>query len=422
MPEANHNLQQELETNLLFHETMGKVSAALISAHRSTIDEAVHFLLKEIGHALRVDRSYVFRFAADKKTASNTHEWCELGVSPQKELLQNIPVSFDPWWANKIFTNQTIHIAKVDEMPVELSEMKEFLKSQDIKSTLNVPVFVGKDCWGFIGFDSVKDYRDWSIFQIKYLKIVSSLMSEAYRKIAVEEENLRIHHQLDLAKRMASIGLLSSGMAHEINNPLTILCGSLEVLRSTHQGTGTENIYSKMDHAIQRIAKIIRDLRQFTDSSWKVESKIDITPFIRQEVAQLQDANKVNSIQLEYESDCDSAFVLGNESILRKLLEIIVSNAIDASQSGQKITIKLKALDEHICLLVSDQGRGIKPENRPFLFNAFFTTKDVGKGMGLGLFTAYNMVQLMGGSIEIHSELGVGSTVEMKFPRIGASL
>jgi signal transduction histidine kinase len=408
-------LESELLTNTHFHETVGKVCAELISASRDSYDKALQFMLQEIGQLLQVDRSYIFKFTEDKLRASNTHEWCAEGIEPMIEHLQDFDVNPEPWWINLMLTGQTMHVANVDSMPPEAPIAQEFFKSQQIKSVLNVPIFINKTCWGLMGFDAVSAHRDWSIFQVKYLKIISDLMSEAQRRIIAEEENARIQKKLLQSNKMASIGVLSAGMAHEINNPLTILYGSLHALKRKDTSGAHTDVYNKMEKSIQRISTIILELKKFTEKTSNPNELVDFNEAISMSILDLEAMVEEKNLKVNLQSVEGEALIKGSFDLAKQLISILLKNAIEASHDKGEIQLRLKKEENQYIFEIQDFGVGIDDKDKDKIFEAFYTTKDVGSGMGLGLFIAYNIIGILNGEIQVQSVKDKGTTMTLSF-------
>jgi len=409
-------LELELQTNTEFHEIVGKVSSEFIRANSESFDKATNFMLKEIGLKLNVDRSYIFKFSVDHESASNSHEWCRPGIEPQIQNLQNIPTSFDRWWASQIFSNSTIHIPFVESMPEEAKNVQALLHSQGIKSTLNVPIFAGDRCWGFIGFDAVDNHRDWSIFQVKYLKIIANIFIEALMRIENEEANRKVQQKLNISSKMASLGILSAGMGHEINNPLAILSGCIDRMERIIQNDGQSALLKTMEKAVSRISSIVNEFQKITAKSKDFQNMVDLSQCLNTVFSNFEQTLTSKKVKLVRQGPSETCFVLGNSEVIKQLLTILISNAVDACNEGQNIKVITEVHNQNILLTIEDSGKGISKENMDHIFDAFYTTKDVGSGTGLGLYIAYNIVTLLSGDIQIESEMGKGTKVLLRLP------
>jgi signal transduction histidine kinase len=129
----------------------------------------------------------VFLLSPKKQIISNTHEWCQDGIRPEKDNLQNIPYAEIPWIMDKILNRENIHIPNVNNLPAEAAPEKQLLQTQDIKSLISIPLSHQHDLKGFLGFDAVKNLKNWSQNDISLLKIVGEIIVNALTRKENEE-------------------------------------------------------------------------------------------------------------------------------------------------------------------------------------------------------------------------------------------
>ncbi len=154
-------------------------SNELIGVKEDKLDLTIDGMLEEVGEFVDADRVYLFQFSDDGETMDNTHEWCNEGIEPEKENLQNLPSDIFPWWIEKLRDHENILIPLVSELPPRAEEEKKILESQGIQSVLVVPVYKGNRLLGFVGFDQVKKQRDWSHELASLLRIFATAIGNA---------------------------------------------------------------------------------------------------------------------------------------------------------------------------------------------------------------------------------------------------
>ncbi|OPY59356.1 MAG: Cyclic di-GMP phosphodiesterase response regulator RpfG [Pelotomaculum sp. PtaU1.Bin035] len=177
--------EEAIGHRLEFTDTVKRISSRFIGI--SNIDEAINNSLTDIGIISGAGRAYLFYISKDETTMSNTHEWCAEGVLPQKDMLQNVPVTAMPWWMEKFYKGEVIHITDVSKLPAERQSEKELLESQDIKSLLALPLYVKGKLSGFIGFDNVIRTGSWSDGDLALLRVSSEIIGNAYERKLAEE-------------------------------------------------------------------------------------------------------------------------------------------------------------------------------------------------------------------------------------------
>jgi signal transduction histidine kinase len=233
--------------------------------------------------------------------------------------------------------------------------------------------------------------------------------------------------QLVHSEKLASLGRMSAGIIHEINNPLNYAKTGLYVLRNSIESPSTDEketsleVLQDIQEGIDRIDRIVSDLRIFTHPNVTQIERIQIAELVTSAL-RLLSHELHNKVTVENEISIDQT-IWANRNQITQVLVNLLQNAIFAVEKKTCVekppTIWLRAFQdyEHSLLIIRDNGEGIPPENIPKIFDPFFTSKDVGEGMGLGLSICYRIMQQHGGSIEVRSERGVYSEFTLRFPR-----
>ncbi len=245
--------------------------------------------------------------------------------------------------------------------------------------------------------------------------------------ILIEDHSERYAFEEKLAhsERLASIGQLATGVAHEIGNPVTGIACLAQDLQTDLSGTpaardGLNKILTQTD----RISRIVGSLSNFGHAGAPDQvpaERVDLCRIVDEAInlVSLSHAGK----QMVYQNYCQSG--IETRGYPQKLLQVFVNlltNATDASEPGQSITIDTAKQDDEIVIRVSDNGKGIAEEHLPRIFEPFFTTKTVGEGTGLGLSLTYNILQEHGGSISVSNLPGKGCRFDVTLPGIDQSL
>ncbi|TWI76804.1 phospho-acceptor domain-containing protein [Desulfobotulus alkaliphilus] len=280
------------------------------------------------------------------------------------------------------------------------------------------------------------------------------------RHLAMEDRHEKTLRKLLNTEKMASLGHLAAGMAHEINNPLSFLASNIRTLGkyakevqaffAAYQAlagaiepkdTKTEQILQKMQaleasaeiayiledvpalvsesgEGIERIGNIVEDMRIFTHPGSLTPHMADIGQCITEGLSLAEKKHgKTAPVQKDL-ADLPPLFCYPGQ--LRQALFNICINALQSLNEGGEIHIRTCRSDnQHIVIQIRDTGCGIEPDLLPKIFDPFFTTRPAGRGTGLGLHVAYTLIQQHGGHIEVHSEPGKGSTFRIHLPTEG---
>ncbi len=235
----------------------------------------------------------------------------------------------------------------------------------------------------------------------------------------------RMQSSLAFADRMASVGALAAGVAHEINNPLTFVganidevarcLASMQVMPRTSLTTMLDMLHDAKVGA-DRVAAIVRDLRNFSRADDETNGPVDLTAVITY-AARMAGAEIRNRAELRLDIR-ELPFVVGNDTRLGQVFLNLLVNAAHAIPEGaadlNKITVSATLEKGSVVVSVADTGVGIDPAVRQRIFDPFVTTKS--QGMGLGLAICYGIVSRLGGEMSVESELGRGATFRVRLP------
>lgn len=231
----------------------------------------------------------------------------------------------------------------------------------------------------------------------------------------VSEKN-NIQNQLITSEKLASLGLLSAGIAHEINTPLTGISSYCQFLLDNPNGADNLELVGKMQDQVLRVNKIIRTLLDFSRQKGQQPLPINLNKVIDESLALVEHKLKIKKITFKKETEFQKSFH-GFSSRLQQLFINLFINAIDAIDSEGWISISGEESSEEITIRFKDNGRGIRDKNLEKIFDPFFTTKAIGKGTGLGLAIVYNIVKEHYGNIQVNSKIDRGTTFIITFPQ-----
>ncbi|MCB2156354.1 GAF domain-containing protein [bacterium] len=228
-------------------------------------------------------------------------------------------------------------------------------------------------------------------------------------------------------EKFAAAGSMAANIAHEVNNPLSIIKNYIKILRGQiarvsselDEGPGVQSTLDVITEEIDRIARIVSQLRQVSTPSRPRYATVDIRQEIRTLIELFYGTLKKHSVSIDFEEDPALVEVRLCSDYFRQIMINLIRNSIDALDSGGKIVIRTRAGLEHeqlFCVEVIDSGMGIPEENLGMIFDPFFTTKTEGKGTGLGLSVSFGLAQTMGGTLEAESKVGVGTTMRLMLP------
>ncbi len=258
---------------------------------------------------------------------------------------------------------------------------------------------------------------------------------------SLKEANRRLRvscHETVRTEKMASVGRLAAGLAHEIGNPLGIIQGYLDLLQDDRlTGDERNEFISRADRELQRIHQLIRRLLDFSRPAPPTATEVALHPLISDLVDMVQVQPRLREIEIRTILEAKPDLVRGNPDQFKQVLLNCLFNAADAvlekDEEQGRIIIKTENVGEqvdrskeaaqgkaYVRVTVEDNGIGIADADLPVVFDPFFTTKDPGRGTGLGLSVSHAIVENMGGRITAASTEGEGTRIIMELP-VGAS-
>ena len=233
-------------------------------------------------------------------------------------------------------------------------------------------------------------------------------------KLAQHEQNLRA--QLIHTEKLASIGTLASGIAHEINNPLYTITGLSEHLQDETRLEVIREYIEEILTAGRRIADIVRSLNAFARRTQEEKvCEIDLDYTLDEAVKMAHRATVLDQVQVVTQYDAD-LLVRGKPDELLQVFVNLVTNAVQSMEGCGTLTLSTADNDDFVQVTVRDSGPGIPHNNLNRICDPFFTTKEQGKGTGLGLHIVRDIVTNHGGQITAESTLGQGATFTVKLP------
>ncbi len=238
------------------------------------------------------------------------------------------------------------------------------------------------------------------------------------RTAQLEEKSLaliRAQEELLRAERLAAIGSLAAGVAHEINNPAAIIRGNVEILLNRLPPEAPEREEAgEILKQTERVAQITRGMLAFAREQAATPSQVFLNPLLVEILAQIGHQAPLGEVRVETDLPSDLPPLFADRERLRQAFTNLLLNALQAMEGTGTLTVRTRLGEESLAVEIADTGPGIPREELSRIFNPFFTTKRV--GTGLGLFVTYGIVKGMKGEIDVESEPGRGTLFRLRFP------
>ena len=220
---------------------------------------------------------------------------------------------------------------------------------------------------------------------------------------------------LQRSEKLALVGQMAAGIAHEIRNPLTSIKGFIQLFKEKY--TSEEEYFNLILSELERINLIVGEFLVLAKPTAVVFKDREIKSLIKDVVTLINTQAIMNNVQIFVELESDIPMIVCEENQLKQVFINILKNAIEAMPNGGMIDVKVKAKEkDKVSICFIDQGPGIPEDRIPKLGEAFYTTKE--KGTGLGLMTSYKIIENHDGKLKISSKINEGTTVEVILPRV----
>jgi PAS domain S-box-containing protein len=414
--------EEEMAYRSKLEHILVDISTQFISAPIDDLDRAIEDALGKVGGFVDADRSYVFLVDDDAQTTSNTHEWCDEGIASHQPRLQDIPYSAMPWFMEKMHRHESLVTPAVSELPAPASSLREILEDGNIQSLGVLPMTRGDTLVGFIGFDAVREHREWNPETVTILRVLGDAIASALHRKDMEKTLREAKAEAEEASVLKSAML--ANMSHEIRTPLTSIVGLAEVLRENLEGDRGElaDIIYKSSQRLKETLTSVLQLSKLEAGAHELDRKpVGLAPVVDETVKLLHPTAVDQSVEVEAAVPEKSVTGTWDEAALKRIVTNLTENAIKFTPAGGNVEVRVRTDGPEAVLEVEDTGVGIDEDFRSDIFNAFEQEEGgVGReheGSGLGLAITKRLTESLGGTIDVESEKGVGTCFTVRLPR-----
>jgi two-component system, NtrC family, sensor kinase len=291
------------------------------------------------------------------------------------------------------------------------------------KYYISSPIGIGKKKVGIlkVGYKTIpKKVNSGNLFlpeEKNLIKIVARELALSMKRANAEENSRHLELQLQHSERLAFVGELSAGIAHELNEPMGRILGFAQLIKKN--GALSEQQDSDIDRIIKAslyTREIIKKLMIFSRQMPRQIGPVNLNTIISNILYFIDIRFYSRGIKIIEKLDPRLPVIQADSVQISQVLVNLITNAIHALVDGGKITVATKHKDKHVSLMVSDTGSGMSAEVRRKIFEPFYTTKPVGQGTGLGLSVVHGIIEEHMGKIMVNSVLGKGSKFEIVLP------
>jgi two-component system NtrC family sensor kinase len=391
---------------------------AVVATQSFDLDEILNLTLRQVISLFNAETGSVYLADPDQAVMRRRAGWGQR--SEARAQLSEVQFSEG---LGELVTRSRTEVITREFVPHLPAAVTEFLDADGMTSWIWVVLWSKDQPIGLMGL-STREAREYSSNDESLLVAIGRQLATTIEKVRLYEETSRAYEdlrrtqeQLLQSEKMSAVGQLISGVAHELNNPLTAILGYAQLLDSEGLPDRAAEFVGKLFKQAQRTHRVVQNLLSFARQRKPQKEPVDLGGIL-QETLTLRDYDlKINDIKLELEIQPDLAAVTADAHQLEQVFLNIINNAIDAileSGRGGALTVKVFHKEGYVYTEFHDSGPGIREPNR--IFDPFYTTKSVGKGTGLGLSICYGIVKEHGGNITARNGEAGGAVIQVRLP------
>jgi C4-dicarboxylate-specific signal transduction histidine kinase len=347
-------------------------------------------------------------------TRENRHQECEA-------LRRMVEEELSPY-----VVRERSEILTEEELPLLPPPVQSWITGRGYQSFVAIVLYSHRKIMGVLLISS-PDRNQFTASDRNLAMAIARQLGNSVEKVLFYEEtelayrNLRnAQEQLLQSEKMSAIGQLIAGVAHELNNPLTAILGYAQLLESEPIGERARDFVRKLYRQTHRTHRVVQNLLSFSRQRKPIQSQVDLRRILEDALALRESDLKLNHIQVEIYCHPAVPFITGDAHQLEQVFLNIINNAVDSIMDlgeGGSLKIRIDPEDRRVCVEFRDSGAGLKDPGK--IFEPFYTTKKIGKGIGLGLSICYGIVKEHDGDILAFNHEQGGAVLQLRLPITG---
>jgi PAS domain S-box-containing protein len=391
---------------------------AVIATQSFDLDEILNLTLRQVISLFGAETGSVYLAAEPEGTFRRRAGW-----GPRSEARVRMAEVIFPEGLGDLVMRSRAEVVTQDFLPHLPPSVVEFVCADRLPYWIWVLLWSKDKPIGIMGIASKED-RHYTSNDENLLVAISRQLATTIEKVQLYEETCRAYEdlrhtqeQLLQSEKMSAVGQLISGVAHELNNPLTAILGYAQLLEGAGLDHRSADYVRKLFKQAQRTHRVVQNLLSFARQRKPQKQDVDLRKVLEETLTLREYDLKVNNITLEREIPSDVPPVVGDPHQLEQVFLNIINNALDAMVEGSGngvLRVRVFKNDSFVCIEFDDSGPGIKDTNR--IFDPFYTTKSVGKGTGLGLSICYGIIKEHNGEIVARNRDEGGASIEVRLP------
>jgi len=388
---------------------------AVLASQSFDLDEIVNLVLRNLVDVFHADTAAIFLLEPDTRRLRRCAAY-----GHQSDAGAEFHIGDETWDRIMNFHLEIVTDRDLAQLPPQITN---FVDAEHLRSWIWVVMWSGEKMIGMLGVSSRQEAwfndRDAGLLIALGRQLANSIEKVSlYEETSKAYDNLRrTQEQLLQSEKMSAVGQLISGVAHELNNPLTAILGYAQLLEGEPLSDHGREFVTKLFKQAQRTQRVVQNLLSFARQHKPSRMPVDVRRIVEDTLALRDYDLKLHNIAIDRTFAHTIPAVVADAHQLEQVFLNIINNAVDAMLElarGGRLEVSITAADGQVAIRVRDTGPGIKELNR--IFDPFYTTKAVGKGTGLGLSICYGILKEHGGDIRAFNHSDGGAVLEVLLP------
>jgi signal transduction histidine kinase len=414
--------ERALEDRLRFESLVSRISSGLVHLPAGALEPAMGDVVRCVGEYFDADRCILCRLTPDGEPPS-VRETC-WSAREAKEGQRSPGIDALPHLFETLRCGSTWRIRQGDRIPTEWTEERQFLLDRGVRSLIWVPVLADDAFLGSIGIESCANAEGWSHAAARSLELIAGICAGALVRLQAEEQSSRLHRELAHVTRVATMGELTASIAHEVSQPIGAILANAEVClqglaRASLDPVEVRDVLNDIVADSARASEVIARTRALIKKGDTSRSSLEINKIILQVVQFLAHELVHREVSVKTELAENLPPVWGDPVQMQQVVLNLALNGIEAMDTvaagSRELLIRSSRQEpDGVVVSVQDRGIGLSPGDLARVFNAFFTTKPNGLGMGLSI--TRSIIQSHRGRLWATLNDGPGVTFHFSLP------
>ncbi|MGB7097213.1 MAG: ATP-binding protein [Xanthobacteraceae bacterium] len=416
--------QTSLEELLTFERLLVDLSARFANVSGDRIETEIESALRRLLEFLDFDRGNFGEF--------NVDGWAVILCSVVKGVVERYSPGRAPpflnWYNGQLRAEKILHVRSINDLPPEAAGEREYYRRSGIRTSVGIPLRVGGRVVGFINFSAFRPTRQWPDSLIARLKIVGEVMAQAHVRRRSEAALQAAQLTLVRMTRLTTMHAVAASIAHEVNQPLAAIVanGNAAMRFLAFETPNLDDARTAVNSIVvdgHRASEVIESIRAMFKTIDQEQAPLDINKLVHDVLALMK--VQWQEVLVQTQLNAQPPDVIGSRVQLQQVVLNLIVNALDAMNSviDRPRVLRLRSEihnPDSVLLSVEDSGTGIDPNNVDRIFDAFFTTKS--QGMGIGLSLCRSIIESHRGRLWVSSSSDRGSVFNVLLPAINVSV